>query len=34
LGVDRREEGWEEVQWRAAMLSLYIGAEGDVVAGD
>jgi hypothetical protein len=34
LGIERREEGWGEVWWRAARLSLYIGVEGVVAAGD
>jgi hypothetical protein len=33
LAVERRE-GQGDVQWRMAGLSLYIGAEGEVVAGD
>jgi hypothetical protein len=34
LVAERGEEGRREVQWRAAMAPLYIGAEGEAVAGD
>jgi hypothetical protein len=34
LGVERREGERGEVQWRMMGLSLYIGAEGETVAGD
>jgi hypothetical protein len=32
--MDRREEGRGEVRWRVARLSLYIGSEEEVMAGD
>jgi hypothetical protein len=34
MGAERREEERREVWWRAARLSLYIGAEGEAVASD
>jgi hypothetical protein len=32
--MERRKEGRGEVRWRAAMVSLYIGAEGEATTGD
>jgi hypothetical protein len=32
--VERIEEERGEVRWRTALLSLYIGAEGEVTVGD